>query len=91
VLSSFDIFFKKKKKKKMEQIEYNPSSNQNTNNTNTVKLDALGPVIINQDGTLSRISNWQEMTPQEQQKTLQRLQKRNQSRLQELESSSSSK
>ena len=46
-----------------------------------VKLDKLGPVVVNSDGTLSRIANWHEMTEAEQQKTLRVVGKRNQSRM----------
>lgn len=46
-----------------------------------VKLDKLGPVVINKDGTASRITNWQEMTPVEQQKTLRIISKRNKARI----------
>ncbi|PYI10361.1 hypothetical protein BO78DRAFT_281785, partial [Aspergillus sclerotiicarbonarius CBS 121057] len=47
----------------------------------TVKLDHLGPVVVNQDGTLSRISNWEQMTENEQRNTLRVLGKRNKARL----------
>lgn len=47
----------------------------------TVKLDHLGPMVVNQDGTLSRISNWEKMTEQEKQNTLRIIGKRNQKRL----------
>lgn len=46
-----------------------------------VKLDKLGPVVINKDGTASRITNWQDMTPAEQQKTLRIISKRNKARI----------
>mmetsp|Transcript_12730 Transcript_12730/g.40373 ORF Transcript_12730/g.40373 Transcript_12730/m.40373 type:complete len:215 (+) Transcript_12730:1-645(+) len=46
-----------------------------------VKLDALGPVVINKDGTASRITNWPEMTPAEQENTLRIIVKRNRARL----------
>ena len=48
--------------------------------TQTFKLDALGPMIINSDGTLSRIHNWTEMTEAERGRTLRILGKRNQLR-----------
>src|SRR5699024_5534479 len=47
----------------------------------TVKLGALGPLVVNQDGTMSRISNWAEMTDIERQNTLRILGKRNKLRL----------
>eukprot|EP00930_Biecheleria_cincta_P093684 TRINITY_DN84170_c0_g1_i1.p1 TRINITY_DN84170_c0_g1~~TRINITY_DN84170_c0_g1_i1.p1 ORF type:complete len:117 (-),score=37.28 TRINITY_DN84170_c0_g1_i1:40-363(-) len=48
---------------------------------NPVRLDKLGPMVVNTDGTLSRISNWHEMIEAEQQKTLRIIGKRNQQRL----------
>ncbi|KAF8605812.1 hypothetical protein BDV93DRAFT_604841 [Ceratobasidium sp. AG-I] len=47
----------------------------------SVSFDKLGPMIVNSDGTLSRISNWQELTPAEQKNTIRVLAKRNQLRL----------
>ncbi|ORX36127.1 hypothetical protein BD324DRAFT_652030 [Kockovaella imperatae] len=53
---------------------------------NVVKLDRLGPMIINSDGTLSRIQNWQELHPIEQERTVRLLvKKRNLVRLQKLD------
>ena len=31
-----------------------------------VKLDRLGPIVVNKGGSLSRITNWQEMSEGEQ-------------------------
>jgi len=45
--------------------------------SNTVKLDHLGPLVVNTDGTLSRVSNWQNMTEAEKGRTLRVLGKRN--------------
>jgi len=45
-----------------------------------VKLDAMGPMVINADGTISRINNWHEMTEHEQASTKRLLVKRNESR-----------
>ncbi|EIW56305.1 uncharacterized protein TRAVEDRAFT_49139 [Trametes versicolor FP-101664 SS1] len=50
------------------------------------KFDHLGPVIVNRDGTLSRIANWESMTPIEKERTLRILVARNQVRLAEQES-----
>eukprot|EP00913_Durusdinium_trenchii_P000697 g649.t1 len=47
----------------------------------TVKMDHLGPVIVNADGSLRRIANWQEMTEVERRATLRRIARRNQQRL----------
>lgn len=46
-----------------------------------IALDALGPMVIGRDGTLSRIANWPEMTSFERNNTLRILGKRNQLRL----------
>lgn len=55
-------------------------------NTNgkAVKLDHLGPVVVNQDGTLSRINNWGEMSEIERTSTLRVLGKRNKLRLEKV-------
>jgi hypothetical protein len=49
-----------------------------------VKLDHLGPLVVNKDGTLSRISNWEQMADIEKQNTLRILVKRNQVRTEAL-------
>jgi hypothetical protein len=46
-----------------------------------VKLDHLGPMVVNRDGTLSRIGNWEQMTEIEKRNTLRILGKRNQLRM----------
>ncbi|OTA98806.1 hypothetical protein M426DRAFT_325707 [Hypoxylon sp. CI-4A] len=46
-----------------------------------VKLDHLGPLVVNEDGTMSRIANWAEMAEIERQNTLRILGKRNKTRL----------
>lgn len=51
-----------------------------------VKLDHLGPLVVNKDGTLSRIANWDKMAEIEKQNTLRILGKRNQLRLGNLKS-----
>ncbi|TDZ33710.1 hypothetical protein C8035_v011210 [Colletotrichum spinosum] len=50
----------------------------------STRLDHLGPLVVNQDGTMSRISNWGEMTEIERQNTLRFLGRRNQIRLAKL-------
>ncbi|KAG8405208.1 hypothetical protein J3459_011354 [Metarhizium acridum] len=50
----------------------------------TVKLDRLGPLVVNVDGTMSRISNWSEMAEVEKQNTLRVLGRRNKQRLEAL-------
>lgn len=54
------------------------------NGGQTVKLDSLGPMVVNVDGSLSRISNWDKMTEMEQKSTMRVLGKRNKARLEAL-------
>jgi len=46
-----------------------------------VTLDHMGPVVVNTDGTLSRITNWARLTDEEQNATKRRIAKRNVERL----------
>jgi hypothetical protein len=48
---------------------------------NPVKLDRLGPIVVNKDGSLSRITNWVEMSEGEQQRTLKVVARRNKMRM----------
>jgi hypothetical protein len=50
----------------------------------SVKLDRLGPMVVNADGTLSRISNWDKMADNEKETTLRIIGKQNQARLGQL-------
>ncbi|ODM22164.1 hypothetical protein SI65_03010 [Aspergillus cristatus] len=50
----------------------------------TVTLDHLGPMVVNTDGTLSRIANWEGMAEIERKTTLRVLGKRNKQRLEAL-------
>ncbi|KAI0087693.1 hypothetical protein BDY19DRAFT_952666 [Irpex rosettiformis] len=43
----------------------------------TMKFDELGPMVVNSDGTLSRIANWQNMTEGERERTVKVLVARN--------------
>jgi hypothetical protein len=47
----------------------------------SIKLDHLGPMVVNVDGTMSRISNWEKMADIEKENTLRIIGKRNQERL----------
>lgn len=47
----------------------------------TAKLSAMGPLVVNVDGTVSRITNWAEMTDAERETTFRMVGKRNQTRL----------
>jgi hypothetical protein len=55
-----------------------------SNGDASVKLDHLGPLVVNVDGTLSRISNWDKMADIEKENTLRIIGKRNQARLESL-------
>jgi len=50
----------------------------------TVTLDHLGPMVVNVDGTLSRIANWEHMAEIERKNTLRIIGKRNKQRLEAL-------
>ncbi|KDQ17137.1 hypothetical protein BOTBODRAFT_172717 [Botryobasidium botryosum FD-172 SS1] len=51
------------------------------NSEQSLKLDALGPMVVNSDGTLSRIANWVELTEAERANTLRVLGARNRLRI----------
>lgn len=53
-----------------------------------VALDHLGPMVVNKDGTISRITNWDKMAEIEKKNTLRILQKRNKQRLDALKQAS---
>ncbi|KAK0109828.1 hypothetical protein ONS95_002499 [Cadophora gregata] len=50
----------------------------------SVKLDHLGPMVVNVDGTLSRISNWEQMAEIERENTVRIIGVRNRTRLRAL-------
>lgn len=50
-----------------------------------VKMDDLGPIIINTDGTTRRIANWQTLTPAEQKNTIRLISARNKKRIEALQ------
>ncbi|KAG0335980.1 hypothetical protein BG000_007050 [Podila horticola] len=53
-------------------------------NGKDIKLDILGPVVVNEDGTMSRIDNWAEMAEIEKANVRRILLKRNDLRLKRL-------
>jgi len=53
-------------------------------NGDKLDLDALGPMIVNSDGTVRRIANWDALTTREQEVAWRRIAKRNQERIDEL-------
>ena len=46
----------------------------------TIRFEEWGPIILNLDGTARRISNWDQLTEQEQKVTWRRISKRNEER-----------
>ncbi|KAG0324327.1 hypothetical protein BG004_003497 [Podila humilis] len=60
------------------------NTNQLEVNGKDIKLDALGPVVVNENGTMSRIDNWAEMTEIEKSNVRRILLKRNDLRLKSL-------
>lgn len=56
-----------------------------------MKLDHLGPMVVNVDGTLSQIGNWAQMTESEQKNTLRIIGMRNQKRLNALKAAEAAK
>ncbi|TGJ79699.1 hypothetical protein E0Z10_g9062 [Xylaria hypoxylon] len=54
-----------------------------------LRLDHLGPLVVNEDGTLSRIANWEQMADIERENTVRILGKRNQTRLAKLRAAES--
>jgi len=55
-----------------------------SNGSTSVKLDHLGPMVVNADGTLSRVSNWDQMADIEKANTWKIIGKRNKERLEKL-------
>lgn len=50
----------------------------------SIKLDHLGPIILNSDGTTRQISNWDTLSEREREVTWRRIKKRNEERRQQL-------
>ena len=55
-----------------------------------MNIDSLGPIVINKDGTLSRVTNWETLTEPEKCATKRMLAKRNLERRSLLESTNTS-
>ncbi|KAI1750600.1 hypothetical protein F4782DRAFT_243159 [Xylaria castorea] len=55
-----------------------------------LRLDHLGPLVVNEDGTLSRIANWEKMADIERENTVRILGKRNKMRLAKLQAAKES-
>ena len=67
----------------IQQIEYSPSGTS-SNQDNVLSLEALGPVVVNSDGSISRITKWSTLGAQEQARILRVLPARNARRLEAL-------
>lgn len=67
-----------------EPPEHSQATELDVSSGQGVKLDHLGPMVVNRDGTLSRIANWEHMTEIERRNTLRILGKRNQLRMETL-------
>lgn len=50
----------------------------------TIRLEEMGPIILNTDGTTRRIENWDNLTEREREVTWRRISKRNEERRQKL-------
>lgn len=50
----------------------------------SVSLDKLGPMVVNADGSLSRVANWDSMPEDERERTMRIVAKRNAKRLEAL-------
>lgn len=53
----------------------------------TISMDELGPIIVNPDGTMRRIANWNELTKAEQESTFRQISARNKKRIDALKES----
>ncbi len=72
---------------KLEEVLALPSGNGDATQVqlgSTIKLDALGPIIVNSDGTISRIANWVNLTDRERTVALRRIASRNKERVEKL-------
>lgn len=56
----------------------------------TIQFEQLGPIVVNSDGTMSRIPNWHDMTDMEKERTVRILSKRNKERTERLRSEQAS-
>lgn len=50
----------------------------------TIRLEEMGPIILNTDGTTRRIANWDNLSEQEKQTTWRRISARNEQRRKQL-------
>ena len=64
-----------------EESSYKEVSQQIEVGGEPLRLDELGPMIVNRDGTLRRITNWDTLTTSEKESTMRIVTKRNRERL----------
>jgi hypothetical protein len=65
----------------LPEVPSNATQLDMSNGGTTVSLDHLGPMVVNVDETVSRISNWDAMAEIEKKATLRIIGKRNKQRL----------
>lgn len=68
----------------LPEAPHNATQLDMSSGSTSVKLDHLGPMVVNVDGTLSRISNWDKMAEIEKENTVRIIGIRNQARLKAL-------
>ena|SRR3990167_755046 len=68
-----------------EPVRQKPNVQTITLDGGSVVLDNLGPMVINTDGSLGRITNWHQMEQEERDKVLRVLCARNRKRMKELQ------
>ena len=80
----------KQQEQEEPQLQLLPPSDEQNNSIPTIKLgetlsfEAMGPIIINVDGSTRRIDNWDAMTEAEQKVAWRRISKRNEERRKQL-------
>ena len=67
-----------------EQVNSGISETRTLTFGEKISMDELGPIIINPDGTMRRIANWNELTKGEQESTFRQISARNKKRIQAL-------
>jgi predicted Fe-S protein YdhL (DUF1289 family) len=68
----------------MSEAKEASDSIEKSGENNVIRFDELGPIIVNTDGTLQRIPNWNEMSENERAKALRLIAARNKKRLEKL-------
>lgn len=68
----------------LPEVAHNATQLDMSSGSTTFKLDQLGPMVVNVDGTISRITNWEALSEGEKKNALRIIAKRNQQRLEAL-------